>query len=202
MYIYIVRHGFTLWNGDGKLQGKQDTELSDIGRTQGRILGERLKSVPIKKIYSSPLKRAYETASIINSFLKVPIECKDGLMEMSFGDWEGSTWDYIKNNHPHFPTWNKDRFVCKTPNGESYKDTLDRALSTLKEICSNNDEDSNILIVSHGALIKTLICGILNLDIHNGNKLLFDNCGITVLEFTENHFFIKTLNDLSHFPNQ
>ena len=89
MEIYIVRHGETVWNKKKLLQGRTDIELSDKGRELARITGENLRDTHFDMVFSSPLKRAYETASLIVGDRDIPIVKNDLIKEMCFGNWEG-----------------------------------------------------------------------------------------------------------------
>ena len=78
MELYIVRHGETLWNREKRLQGREDIELSENGRKVARLTGEALMDTRIDKIFSSPLKRAYETACLIRNGRDIDIERMTG----------------------------------------------------------------------------------------------------------------------------
>ena len=65
MKLYLIRHGQTLWNQEGKIQGKTDIPLNDEGRKQAGLLAEAMENRPVGAVYSSPLKRAFETASCV-----------------------------------------------------------------------------------------------------------------------------------------
>ncbi len=87
MEIYIVRHGTTPWNEKKKLQGSVDKELNEAGRRVARLTGEGVRDIPFDRIYSSPLKRAYETAELIRNGREIPIDTDDRLKEIDFGDY-------------------------------------------------------------------------------------------------------------------
>ena len=89
MQLILIRHGETLWNKEGRIQGTSDIELSPVGIEQARLLALSLKDQHIGAIHSSPLKRALKTAEIINGFHRKEIRIHPGLMEMDQGDFEG-----------------------------------------------------------------------------------------------------------------
>ena len=95
MELYIVRHGETLWNREKRLQGREDIELSEKGREVARLTGEALMNTRIDKIFSSPLKRAYETACLIRNGRDIEIETDDRLRELSFGHFEGQNFSEL-----------------------------------------------------------------------------------------------------------
>ena len=84
--IYLTRHGSTLWNLEKRLQGSNDSELTDEGIFQAKLLAKRIKDLNISKIYTSPIKRAYRTAEIIKGDMDIDVICKDGFKEISFGE--------------------------------------------------------------------------------------------------------------------
>ena len=96
MEILVTRHGQTDWNALGKLQGQTDIELNDIGRQQAKETGKLIKDENIDLIITSSLKRAVETAKIINANFKVNIVEDDRLMERKYGESEGLTKDERK----------------------------------------------------------------------------------------------------------
>ena len=98
MELYIIRHGETKWNSEKRLQGRSDIELNEYGIELARITSEALKDVKFDRIYSSPLKRAYETAEILRGSRKLDIICDDRLKEMCFGDYEGKVTDTLPMN--------------------------------------------------------------------------------------------------------
>ena len=105
MQLILVRHGETLWNKEGRVQGISDVELSDVGRDQAERLAYALKDHAIAAIHASPLKRAYQTAAALNQYHHLDIQVHPGLMEMDQGDFEGLTFkelmacekDFLKN---------------------------------------------------------------------------------------------------------
>ena len=89
MKIYITRHGETDWNAVGRVQGRIDTEINEVGRKQAQDLAAELKSIGIDRIVASTLKRSGQTAAIIADVLGVPIQNDERLRECAFGEFEG-----------------------------------------------------------------------------------------------------------------
>ena len=98
MEIYIVRHGETVWNKEKRLQGTADIKLNEFGRALAIETGRNLANVTINKIFSSPLKRAYETASLIRGNRDIEIETDDRIRELNFGDYEGQCFNDLFND--------------------------------------------------------------------------------------------------------
>lgn len=95
MKIYLIRHGQTDWNIQGRIQGSHDIPLNETGRRQAELLAKGMDSRPVSRIFSSTLTRAMETAERISSRQKVEICFMPQLIEVEFGKWEGMTWEEI-----------------------------------------------------------------------------------------------------------
>ncbi len=159
MKIYLVRHGETDWNTKGQIQGQTDIGLNEAGRRQARELGAMLqeKNLRVAAVYSSPLKRAVETAGIVSKKLELPSYIFPGLQEICFGKWEGLTWDEVKTNDPeYYQDWYTNRRYQRTPDGESYQDMLERVISALRRIIET--EAADVIIICHSAVIMALRC--------------------------------------------
>ena len=127
MELYIVRHGKTMWNEQGRLQGHVDIPLNEEGREAAIRLQSRLSDICFDAIYSSPLKRAHETAELICGSRKIPIITDDRLLEISFGDMEGihcDDWFDEKSPYRFFFT---DPSRYQTPPAISKKTLLSKS---------------------------------------------------------------------------
>lgn len=100
--LYIMRHGQTQWNAQGRLQGQTDIPLNEVGRAGAAAAREKYGCIPLDVCFASPLKRALETAEIFLKGRAVPIYTDDRLKEMFFGDFEGE-YDVLK--HPEYPIY-------------------------------------------------------------------------------------------------
>ncbi len=157
MKLYLVRHGETDWNIQNKIQGKSDTVLNETGKKQAEALAGLLKeNYTIDAVYTSPQKRALETAQVIGRGMGIEPIIKQGLEEMSLGKWEGYSWRQVRELFPEeYGIWHKNRRYQLPPEGESYQQLLDRLLESLNGIIAENT--GNVLIVTHSAVIMTLM---------------------------------------------
>lgn len=162
MEVYIVRHGETIWNAAGKMQGNSDIELNDNGRTLARELGRSLEKVHFDRIYSSPLIRAYETACLIRGQRDIPIIRDDRLREICFGNMEGTFYsDWMKEDCPYRFFFNEPARYTPPEGGDSLEQLCDRAREFLQHMIEPFWETTDrIMIVAHGALNKGLMCHI------------------------------------------
>ncbi|MBC7325685.1 MAG: histidine phosphatase family protein, partial [Moorella sp. (in: Bacteria)] len=107
--IYLVRHGETEWNNNGRYQGHTDVALSVSGRRQAELLRERFRSIPLDSVYSSDLSRARETAAVIAAPHGLTIKTEEAFREIDFGFWEGLTYQEITARYPHeWERWRQD----------------------------------------------------------------------------------------------
>src|ERR1039458_9457952 len=122
--FYFIRHGETEWNAAGRLCGRTDVPLSDAGRRQAQLLALRLKPIPFAALYSSPLRRALETASILGHAIEREPVADFRLVELSYGAWEGRTYEESKRANPDvYRAWERDPGSVAPPEGESGEQT-------------------------------------------------------------------------------
>jgi len=132
--IYLVRHGITDWNSEGKWQGQRDIELNEEGIMQAQAAAERFKDMDIDGLYCSQLKRAIKTAEIINQYHGLQIERYVDLNECNIGPWDGKTIDQILQDYSEeVKYWHNDIWAV-VDGVESLGDLQRRAVRALKKI--------------------------------------------------------------------
>jgi broad specificity phosphatase PhoE len=147
----LVRHGKTLHNSLGLIQGKTDTDLSEEGEAQARLLAEELCAEPFDFVYSSPLLRAYRTAQIILEKRNIPISADNRLAEIDQGKWTLQNAGELFKNDARYKEWVKNPTLIGPPDGETIFDVRGRCESFLSEMQGNN-----VLIVAHAGLIAVM----------------------------------------------
>jgi len=177
MNLYVVRHGQTDWNIQGRIQGSTNIELNSIGINQAKQTAELLKNVDFDIIYSSPLKRTIDTARIINEYHNINI-IKDGrIIERNFGDFEGT--QNVLTDIADYLDYDKN---LNTNNVEGVKELFKRIENFLFDIYNNHkDTNSNILVVTHGG-VSIAITAIINNTKNNLASLGMKNCEVKVFE--------------------
>ncbi|WP_199873050.1 histidine phosphatase family protein [Inediibacterium massiliense] len=199
--LYLVRHGQTKWNLEFRAQGSQNIELTDKGKMQAALLAEKMKKYKIDSIYSSNLDRAYETALTLGEKIGIPVSKINDLREMSFGDWEGLTMDEIQKTYKsHYTVWRDQPHEAQIPGGETLVEVQKRALRAVYDIVKEN-EGKNIVIVSHGVAIKSILLGIMDIDLSNFYKISLDNTCINIIDFKDYGPVLVSLNDTCHLEN-
>ncbi|MBV7273445.1 histidine phosphatase family protein [Clostridium sp. PL3] len=149
MKIYITRHGETIWNTEGRLQGWNNTDLTEIGIDNARKLGESLKHINFDCVYCSPLGRAVETAKHIIGNKNTKIITEEALKELGFGCWEGIKVTDLEELYPDeiYNFFNKPH-LYKPVDGENFEQLFSRVKEVLESIFIKSEYE-NILIVTH-----------------------------------------------------
>lgn len=192
MIIYLVRHGITLANKRNIYVGWADELLDEEGISQVRALGVDLRGDNISAIYSSPVKRAIQTAEILSEYLSAPIAIEEGLGEIRFGKWEGLSASEIKERYPgEYQVWKTRPADLIDPDRESLIDFQKRSVGSIQKIVSLN-HGPKVLAVTHLANIRVVIlyCNSQDLNLYPSIKipnasyirLYYDGFGFKVLD--------------------
>src|SRR5688500_15740508 len=201
MRILLARHGETAWNAEGRYQGQEDIPLSEAGEKQARRLGERLRDVRIDRAISSPLTRTYHTAQFALGELRSSMLMLDnGLMEIAHGTWEGKLAAEIEaEDGDRFRAWRETPEKVKMPNGESLKQVAERAWPAFAGACEGMEADETLLVVSHDAVIRVLLCRVLGLSLSRMWTFRQAPTTLNLLEGHDvDHLEVVRLNDCSH----
>lgn len=154
--IFVVRHGETDFNKEGRYLGRTDEPLNSLGISQAKEIAKKTKGLNVEIIYCSPLKRAVQTARFIAKSCSCEIIVKECFIERSIGDYEGLTKDEAKNKYPNLYLKNITRIFNEAPpKGETINEVMARVYSGLNEI-KNQDKFSNVLILTHGFVAKVI----------------------------------------------
>jgi len=196
MELILVRHGETLWNKEKRVQGISDIELSEFGLIQAKKLGECLKNNNIESIYSSPVKRAHQTAKLIGKFHEVEIETDIELRELDQGDFEGLTFSELWEKHSSFlRQWMADPASIVMPNGESLTELQNRAWGVIEDIAKKS---KNTVVVSHNFTITSILCKIQGISLSQFRRIRVDVASKTFVEIEGDGMVVKLLNDTCH----
>ena len=169
MKILLVRHGETNYNKNKLIQGHSDIELNETGRNQATSAGEKLSAHNIDYAFSSPLKRAVETARLMldnsnnSQNISKEVTADERLIEKFFGDFEGSTFD------EYFSALESEQ-----------------GLESIEK-----DEDETILVVCHGALIRIFLTAV---RAYPNMTTLVDNTGLNILNYDGQEFILEKFN--------
>jgi len=200
--LYLIRHGQSAGNAEGRFGGHGPTPLSDLGRKQAELTAAFLAREGISAIYSSDLLRAVQTAEPLSARLGLPIQTSPSFRERNVGVLQGLTFDESRERHPrdYYALINRDVNHVITE-GESYRQLLRRITSELRNILRSN-EHRRIAIFSHTGAICFLTLHLMG-AIHRGTKttpwIITSNCGINRFEFRgPRNTRVLALNDTRH----
>lgn len=200
--IYLVRHGETVWNREGRFQGQTDVELSQRGQTQGDRVAERLSTENLDVIVASDLIRAKETAEKVARLAQCPIELDPALREMHFGVWQGYTRDEIQNRFDAaFTKYMTDALDGRPTEGETFREVMVRVTAAVKRVVAAYP-DGRIAIVAHGGSVRATLCHYLGWDPRHRGVYRLDNCSISLLEVRPEFVSLHHLNDCCHLTNE
>jgi len=200
--LYLVRHGQSAGNAEGRFGGHSPTPLSDLGKQQAEITGRALAKEKIDFIFSSDLARAVQTAEPLSKHLGIPITPSPAFRERHVGVLEGLTFDESKQSYPkdYYALINRTVGHVIT-DGESYRDLLRRATKELHEILRQH-KGKRIAIFSHTGAICFLtlhLMGAINRHTRSTPWLVTSNCGINRFEVRgPRNVRVLAVNDTRH----
>jgi broad specificity phosphatase PhoE len=155
--IAFVRHGQTELNRGGRLQGRLDAPLSDLGKLQAEALGRGFASQPVTRVLSSPLQRAYHTGRAIAAAHDLDVETDERLIELDYGDWDGMALGDVPAES--WAAWRVDPDFAP-PRGERLSDVSER----VRAFCADFLSADLVIAVSHVSPIKAAVCNALQVD--------------------------------------
>lgn len=197
--VFLIRHGETLWNKDMRFQGHMDIPLSEKGLEQAKALSCRLSGKKISAVYSSDLIRAVDTAHLVAEPHGLEVTKVSALREINFGDWEGLTYNEIRERYGELiNNWWKNPLKTNIPGGEGLSDLVNRLVPATREIIERHMGEQ-VAIVCHGGPVKTLIGLTLDMDLNKYWKISQYNTALNILEFPDwENGLVVLLNDHNH----
>jgi len=191
-------------SAEDRFAGSTDVDLSDEGRRQAGLLGERLAQKPLAAVYCSPMKRTRETAAIVAAPHRVSSRERAGLREIDHGRWEGLRRSEVEARHPdEYAAWEADPFTFAPEGGESGVSVLARALPVIREIVTAHQGQS-VAVVSHKATIRLVIGSLLGIDGRGYRDRLDQSPAcLNVLDFLDPvRARLMLYNDVSHYAEE
>lgn len=196
--VFLVRHGLTKSNIDGFYMGWSSEDLNEAGYTQARRLSLRLARLPIASIYTSPLRRAYTTAAILNEPHQVELTVMEDLTEVHLGDWQGLHIDEVKQRWPEL--WQQSRVdpsEITLPDGESVREMAQRSIRAFETVVETNP-GKQIVMVTHQYIIRAIVAYTLGVSNSIFRKFDIDNASLSAIQVGNGTFRLIMLNDTSH----
>jgi probable phosphoglycerate mutase len=199
--LYFLRHGETTSSRTGGYCGILDPELTDIGTQMAQAFADAYQAVPWTAVFASPMKRTVATAKPLCDAIHQEMQLRDGLKELHYGDWEGLGVEEVRQKYPNDyvqwltePAWNP-------PNGgETAVQVASRASLVIAEI-EKHFTDGNVLVVSHKATIRILLCSLLGIDLGRfRDRIDMPVASVSVVKFDEHGPLLQRLGDRAHLP--
>ncbi|MBI2154308.1 MAG: histidine phosphatase family protein [Candidatus Rokubacteria bacterium] len=195
MKLLLARHAESAWNAERRFQGRTDVGLSEAGREQAEALARAVARRRVGAIYSSPLRRARETAEIVAKERGLAVTLVNELRELSLGVWEGRTVDDVLATEAEaYRNWRERPYDCPPPEGEHIADVARRVLPVMELIVSSHADGQEALVVSHGGVISVYLCHLLGLSPNALWQLAIGNASLSIVDPPR----VLTLNDTAH----
>jgi broad specificity phosphatase PhoE len=184
--IFLVRHGETDWNREGRIMGTLPVPLNKRGDEQARCVAEVLARYPIAALFSSPVARAVQTARYVAERLGLPLTEEAGLTELSMGGWEGRYWKELD-------------MEARPPGGETLAEVQRRAVAAIENALVTQKHKPSVF-VTHADVVRTVVAHYLNLGIADSQRLRIDHASLTIIELTPTKPYLQLFNYVhSHF---
>lgn len=197
--LYFLRHGQTEWSRNNAFCGSLDPELTPDGLEMAEAFASSYSSTPWEAIFCSPMNRTLATVRPLCEAVNMQPQFRDGLKEINYGDWEGQTPETVsKEFHDDYIRWLADPAWYAPTSGEMAVAIASRATQVIEEI-KQLYNDGNVLIVSHKATIRIMLCSLMGIDVGRFRFRLGCPVGsVSVVEFGSHGPLLKGLADRIH----
>jgi 2,3-bisphosphoglycerate-dependent phosphoglycerate mutase len=193
--VYLIRHGQTAWNVEGRWQGFEAVPLNPVGLAQARALAANWRE-PLSAIYSSDLARAWQTAEILGTAVRITPTPDQRLREFHLGIFQGLTWQEMQDRYPtEADQFHADYMGYAVPDGESRYQLQARAYAAWEDIVAGAQDD--VAIVSHGGTLKVLLFKLFG-ETPELHALRIENTSITTIERNGAGWHLAGANDAAH----
>ncbi|MBI2863195.1 MAG: histidine phosphatase family protein [Chloroflexi bacterium] len=198
MKLILVRHGETVLNAEGRTQGTSDSELSETGVLQAKLLGYSLSGEKVDAVYASDLKRAVATAKEIARSHDLEVQIDPDLREMNQGVFEGKRVQDMRGDYPDFfRQWTAWPATARMPEGETLIELQERAWRAVERMVERHPQGT-VVALSHNFCIHTILCKALNLHLNDFRRLKQDVAAKNVIEFGPRGINVSFFNNTSH----
>ena len=202
--VYLLRHGETTYSRSGGFCGNLDPELTPEGAEMARAFADAYRSLPWAAVYVSPMKRTVATAQPLCEATGIEMRLRHGLKEIAYGDWEGRTPEEVQvtcaEDYRRWmtePAWN-----APGGGGETAVQVASRASPVMAEIIEAFPS-GNVLVVSHKATLRILLCGLLGIDLGRYRDRITALAGsVSVVRFGEYGPLLETLGDRAYMSEE
>ncbi len=199
--VYLLRHGETAASQTGGYCGATDVELTPEGQQMAQAFADHYKHLPWQAVYVSPMKRTIATAKPLCDAVGLPMEIRDGLREIYYGDWEGKTPEQVRAQYEEdYIRWLTEPAWNPPTGGESSVQIASRASLVMAEI-EEKYSSGNVLVVSHKATIRIILCSLLGIDIGRyRDRIDLPVASVSIVKFDVHGPLLLKHGDRSHLP--
>jgi probable phosphoglycerate mutase len=199
--LYFLRHGQTAYSATGGYCGtpENDPGLTPQGFEMAEVFADAYCHLPWQAIYTSPLQRAVQTAKPLSDRLNIPMELRHGLKEVAYGEWEGMHPNEIYQKFTDsYVRWLTDPAWNAPPKGERGIDIARRCSQVLEEI-EDCFPSGNVLLVSHKATIRIMLCDLMGIDIGRyRDRFMLPVAALSIVELCDRGPFFHVIGDRAH----
>lgn len=200
--LYLVRHGQTEWNVQKRMQGWEDSSLTEKGVNNAIALRKKLEGVEFAATYTSTSERTIETAKLIIEKRNLAINTNENLREINLGEWEGKTLDEIKDFYPEqFKYFWENPALYEPVGGETFEQLINRAIKVLNYIISKHN-NGNILVITHSVILKSLLMHVKGKSVRDlwAPPFIHDT-SLSIVEIENEVYSLKSEGDITHLDS-
>ncbi len=196
--FFLARHGQTAWNKDQRFRGRKDIELSEQGHKEAELVADALENEGIDHLYASPLSRSMDTLKPLGVRLGKEVIPFEGVIDLSFGEWEGKSSDEIKKAYPDlYSKWLESPEEVVFPGGEGLAEAQARAMRAISRLAVEHTE-STVAVCSHRVICKLIMLGLLSIKPDKFWELRQDTACLNRFEYGPPEVVIVTVNETHH----
>ena len=201
--LYFLRHGQTEFSRNNAFCGSIDSELTTEGLAMAEAFASAYSSTSWRAVFCSPMRRTLLTAAPLCKAIEMQPELRDGLREINYGKWEGKPPEIISQEyHDDYLRWSADPAWYAPTGGEMAITIAHRAMQVIEEI-KHLYSSGNILVVSHKATIRIMVCSLLGIDVGRFRyRIGCPVASVSVVEFTSHGPLLRSLADRTHLDEQ
>lgn len=196
--LLLIRHGASIWNAEGRIQGQADPPLSELGRRQADALGSRLQHTDLAAVYCSPAARAHDTAMSIAAPHGLVARKERGLLEVDLGVWQGGLVSALEGHAAvQYRDWERDPASLVPPKGESLEDALARVSATLQTIVDQHTGNT-VVVVTHSIIGRVALSYLLGCHLGLVSRLHMKQASIAKVRIENGVAVLERLSDTKH----
>jgi broad specificity phosphatase PhoE len=196
--LYLLRHGETAYSRTGGYCGDLDPVLTDNGQSMAAAFAKAHQAIAWDAVFVSPMKRTIATAKPLCEAIDMEMQFRDGLRELRYGKWEGLTNEFVKENYSEdYLRWLTEPAWNPPTGGETAVQLASRASLEIAEI-QEQYSSGNVLVVSHKATIRVILCSLLGIDLGRyRDRIDVPAASLSIVQFGALGPMLKVLGDRS-----